>query len=422
MNERLILSWLVFAIGYVVAFPTLWAAATGYSSPSITAYNLSNKAYVPVTSGDLRLCWGLNDNRLNGSVASIVLGPPFHELYTFNRTHVPRPDDPWEISSAPITDFVSILNCELPALFAISQFGITYQPSQDAKTKHSLQNYLKGNATDKQTQHLENMPTVPRASWNSSDIYIQGSWDGLTFYEGRDRSALRPPPGFSPVIDGYQYTPGSETLQETTFSLNITNTIQTNTLYGFGEIPYNSTLFLKNAMLPLTSPFLEFGLGTDFSCTWWNSSMGECPCYLGTPLSEDWAIEPHWSCLGIQGNIWGFSSLILLVSLILEVIWLIGNSVLGWRMTVHSNLLKHNRRNTGLVRHILDLAETINRDLGPNTCGYTDEELRYALNGCPPVGYDLQDMDGLKHLTLSTGIHGNPPKPEMEITFKDVFG
>ncbi|KAI0198349.1 hypothetical protein F4808DRAFT_472824 [Astrocystis sublimbata] len=409
-REKLILAWLVFAIGYVVAFPTLWAAATGYSSPSITAYNLNSKAYVPIESEDLRLCYQVNDTRLNGLVDNnIVLGPSFNELYAFNIDHVPKPYDAWNFTDKRYSTFESLF---------------TY-----GKTKNSLLHFLIGNyGPSNETQLLSQAelpskdPLLPHStSWNASSIYIEEGWEDLKFFYASNHSIPWASPGLAPVLQGLQYVLSPERLVDARFFFNQSSLdISKHNSTISGTIPYNSTLFLENTTVSLDASFLEFGRASN--CTdWWDATTGVCPCYLGSPLPEDWAIDPEWSCIGTQSNIWGFSSSILLTALILEVVWLLSNRILQWRMAAHSRLIQHNRRNHGMIRHVLDLAETINRDLGPNTCSYIDRDLDYALTQCSPVGYELQEQDGLKHLALVTRPHGNLPKPEMELSFRDVF-
>ncbi|XXH01378.1 hypothetical protein Hte_007738 [Hypoxylon texense] len=170
------------------------------------------------------------------------------------------------------------------------------------------------------------------------------------------------------------------------------------------------------------APFLDFGVAGSDNCLWWNSSTGECPCYMGRILTADWAIADEFVCISAQGYVWGFSSFILLISIMCETVWVVGCWWLRLRTTINSKLIEFNRLGVGTARHILDLGEAIRRDLGPNTCIYTDTELTDALKQCPPVGYALDGKDGMKHIGLVTVHHGDEWRTKMDLNFDDTYG
>lgn len=63
-------------------------------------------------------------------------------------------------------------------------------------------------------------------------------------------------------------------------------------------------------------------------------------------------------------------------------------------------------RRYGTWRAVLDLAESVNRDMGPDTCAYSEDELLRALKDKDPVGYRVGlRKDGVAHIGLSSG-HG----------------
>ncbi|KAI0966613.1 hypothetical protein F4678DRAFT_484223 [Xylaria arbuscula] len=409
-NCRLYCAWLTFAIGYILLFPTIWAASTGYSSPSITAYNLSDKAYVPIGSEDLTLCWVSNDTRLSGFLDSVIPGPPFYTLYSFNESQVPGPRTPWELRTYP-SDFTSIFFY--------------------AKTKHSLQNYFhsfnpeSGSNVLNSTVEIEARYTWGTRNWTDSDIHIVEGWDGLYFYDNKDKRGGWTARDLSEMLAGSQYSRNRESYYDAIFHLNDSGLLKHkdhNTAYlGPGIVPYNSTLELRNETLLLPSPFLSFGIG-EVSCSWWNSSTGECPCFLGKPLEFDWAIDQKYACIGAPGYVWGFSRFILLIAITLEATWIIGCWVIRWRTTVGSNLIEYNRRNVGTIRHVLDLSEAVNRDLGPNTSIYSDHELRSALSKCPPIGYEVESKGELSHIGLVTVHHGSWRRKKIDINFDNTYG
>ncbi|GAW17797.1 hypothetical protein ANO14919_072640 [Xylariales sp. No.14919] len=409
-NCRLYCMWLAFAIGYILAYPTIWAASTGYANPSITAYNMSDKAYVPIRSDDLTLCWVSNDTRLSGFLDSVIIGPSFSSLYDFDENHVPNPRTPWKLPTDSST-FKDIFFY--------------------AKTKHTLQNYfhsfnISGHVSN-MTNGLVELPAdnnTRTEKWTDPGIHFDEEWDGLFFYQNKTTRDVWESPGFSQVIAGFQFSPNFSSYHDAIFHFNETGTEQHLEngawVLGPGIVPYNSTLVLENKKLSLPAPFLSFGIG-EFDCSWWDSSTGECPCYLGKPLEADWAITDQYSCIGASGYVWGFSSFILAIGVVLEAVWIIGCWVTRWRTTVGSNLIENNRRNIGTVRNLLDLAEAINQDLGPDTSIYTDVELRDALRKCPPVGYELESRGGLKHIGLVTVHHGTRWRRKIDINFDDTY-
>ncbi|KAI0862782.1 hypothetical protein F4860DRAFT_522769 [Xylaria cubensis] len=429
---RLYGAWLTFAIGYILVFPTIWAASTGYANSSITAYNLSDKAYVPIDSENLTLCWVADDVRLSGFLEeTIIIGPTFTDAYGFNESEVPGPRTPWRLP--PSSHFKDIFFCK-----SKTQAPCGINPSQliksDAQTKHSIQNYFHSSNTTEpgNTSRIINSLIKLPANYTPNDVSTMNwmhlkthtynqEWDGLFFYDKEDFSPPRDvwtSPGFPDILIGSQFSETFPSSNEATFYLN--HSWLTYPYLGPGIVPYNSTLMLKNKTLPLPAPFLTFGIG-GFDCSWWNSSTGECPCYLGKPLPANWAISDQYVCISEPGYFWGFSSFILTAAVVLEATWIIGCWVARWHTTIGSNLIEHNRRNVGTVRHILDLAETINRDLGPNTSVYTDEELQGALLKCPPVGYEVESKNGLKHVGLVTISHGFRRREKIDIHFDDTY-
>ncbi|KAI1412122.1 hypothetical protein F5Y13DRAFT_200114 [Hypoxylon sp. FL1857] len=387
---RLYFVWLIYAISYILLFPTLWAASTGYASPSITAYNMSHKAYVPIESEDMTLCWSFNDTRLIGLLDDVVLGTSFNAMFGSALDKVPNGKVEWKQSNM-LSDFSDLFYY--------------------AKTKHSLQNYFNASNSSWSRVDLNHTFTDDLASWLIPDITINRRWDGLSFANKSNPTQNWPSPGLSRELEGFQFL-GTD---------NYTNAIyyrNDSVVLSLGIVPYNSTLKYRDSNVLLPAPFIDFGI----NCSWWNSSTGECPCYMGEPLAADWAIEDQFSCISAQGYIWGFSSFILLISLILETSWVVGCWYIRLHTTLHSNLINFNRRSIGTARHVLDLAEAMNRDLGPNTSIYTDRELRDALHQCPPIGYELECKGGIKHLGLVTVHHGDEWRGKIDLNFDDTYG
>lgn len=73
--------WFLLAILYVLAFSSVWGAATGYLNPSKPAYQMDDHSYVTVDSDSLKLCMSVDTERLNGTVPAIVQGPKLGECF-----------------------------------------------------------------------------------------------------------------------------------------------------------------------------------------------------------------------------------------------------------------------------------------------------------------------------------------------------
>jgi hypothetical protein len=80
--------------------------------------------------------------------------------------------------------------------------------------------------------------------------------------------------------------------------------------------------------------------------------------------------------------------------------WLLGTWVVYLDAEYNSEFVKKGR-GYGTWRAILDLAESVNRDLGPDTCAYSEEELVRALEEQNAVGYVIEEREnGVPHIGL----------------------
>ncbi|KAJ3570088.1 hypothetical protein NPX13_g5851 [Xylaria arbuscula] len=380
---RLYCAWLSFAIGYILLFPTIWAACTGYASPSITAYNLNDMAYVPIKSEELNLCWVTKDPRIPKVLDSIVMGPSFPSLYKFDPSQVPDGTTPWKLpeNSSDFTDLFSY-----------------------AKTKHSLQNYFHSfnalkNTTNVITSHVNltaNYYSHKRnwTDWRSPFTYIEEHWDGLFFYTNQTTRNVWQAPPLPEVLIGSQFLRRDKMfLQDAVFHRNNT---------GLHEITINDTIYLLSLYTPR---FSILGPPTKSIAHGGSLVLGSAPVIKGSRWGQTGPSRTNTH-----------------VSARREITWIIGCWVIRWHTTVSSNLIDNNRRNVGTVRHILDLAEAMNRDLGPNTCVYSDDELHAALQRCPPVGYEIESKDGLKHIGLVTVHRGSHWRKRIDFELDDTYG
>ncbi|KAF7504147.1 hypothetical protein GJ744_002665 [Endocarpon pusillum] len=69
------------------------------------------------------------------------------------------------------------------------------------------------------------------------------------------------------------------------------------------------------------------------------------------------------------------------------------------------NLLLQMGRRPGIYRDILDVAEAIQDQLGPDTSGYSDKELSREIGKLNPIGFDVTQQEGiLWEIRLTTHI------------------
>jgi hypothetical protein len=187
----------------------------------------------------------------------------------------------------------------------------------------------------------------------------------------------------------------SPTKRNTTFILD------TSIQHGPGIVPYNSTLFYNSTAHTISAPFLRLGANwapPTRDSVW--TSDGTCICYRGDIIPYDWLNNDNMPCVSDRGYAWGFSSFITLVGLVLEAIWAIACWPIWLDANVNSELLRHGRSGAGVIRSVLDLAESLNRDLGADTCAYSDGELAQALQKCELVRYTIQTEGNVSHIGL----------------------
>jgi hypothetical protein len=167
---------------------------------------------------------------------------------------------------------------------------------------------------------------------------------------------------------------------------------------GPGILPYNSTIWFSNQASSLRAPFLDVGKACPGQINFY-TTLGNCVCYRGEPLATDWYSE--LTCVNKRAYAWGFASIITLIGFCLEAIWAVGCWSVWMDANINSRLLLWRRKGAGTLRGALDLAESVKRDLGPDTCAYGDGELIKALEKCEPVGYAVEETpSGVAHIGL----------------------
>lgn len=100
---------------------------------------------------------------------------------------------------------------------------------------------------------------------------------------------------------------------------------------------------------------------------------------------------------------WGFSSGWMYILLLSTMIWTWGMFGMYVDAKKHDFLWRMGRR-PGVYRDILDVAEAIQEELGPDTCGYSDKELSKEIEKLGPVGFDVSQKQGnMEDIRLTTG-------------------
>lgn len=165
-------------------------------------------------------------------------------------------------------------------------------------------------------------------------------------------------------------------------------------------MPYNSTLWFNGSAIALDAPFLSLPANQS-DCDWF-SYVGPCLCYRDALLTTDFREDNNANliCISEEGYVWGFSSIMMLVGIILEVCWMLGCFGMWLDVHINSTLFRMNRPSSGRVRNILDVAGAIQRDLGEDTGAYKDGELKKALAKCPPVGFEVDGSGKVDRIAI----------------------
>lgn len=365
--------WFLLAISYILAFSSIWSAATGYLNPSIPAYRMPDQTYVTVDSESLRLCLSVDAERLNGTVPAIVLGPQIGD-YVEDLSSIYIPYDYLRNGSDDWKNLITYLDTK----YSIQTFF--EQAPRDVVNKTTDFN-------DYPYQILEREDGTPYAS------FFQSHEDGTQQVEGLYQEFT----GFQyPGVGQYpKYEDGTDAPWfNMTFRLDTSINVSGSEPYNWSDpVPYNSTLWFGGSAIALDAPFLSLP-ANETSCEWFRG--GVCLCYGDTLLTSDFRgdNDENLICISEEGYVWGFSSVITLIGIILEVCWMLGCFGMWLDVHINSTLFRMNRPSSGVVRNILDVAGAIQRDVGGDTGAYKDRELQRALEKCPPVGFDVVDDGG----------------------------
>lgn len=386
-------TWMSFAIVYVLAFSTIWGAATGYISPSTRVYKMPDGALVSLDSNLLAMCWDIKDSRVGWADGHIEMGPSLKEIYEDNAASFANGNAG---TGSGQSDVWTMLSPEREVRMTVGTSNNFRNIYAYALSVENMQRYLNRSGVDTYFHDTSLTSEPGPQSLDMDSLYL--SWQGLpaTLY-GWQYTGIDQIEEVNLKTDKVAYKPGPEDWQileySATFSLDPTIGP------GPGIVPYNSTFWYDGKATELTAPFLNLGT----SCSPHNNyftSLGSCVCYNGRPIPYDWYSEENMVCVAKRGYVWGFASFITLIALVIEATWAFGCWFIWLDANVNSTLLKKRRPNWGILRNALDLAESVNRDLGVNTCLYSDKELERELDKCEYVGYAVEERGDISHIGI----------------------
>ncbi|KAH7009884.1 hypothetical protein EDB80DRAFT_415111 [Ilyonectria destructans] len=387
--------WLLIAIAYVLAFGTYWGVVAGYIAPSSRMYYLDNGTLASLDSPELSMCWVLDGERLGWDGDHIELGPSLHEIYQGLEVK-------FYYEGFEVWDKIR-LGTDKSAVSTSQGFRDVYAYARSIRSIQTYLNYDIAQYVYYDT-HLIGEP-INETIDMKEDL---ASW--YQRFESRQQEPSDPPQGLPDILKGWEFKDqgkdfepdlewkSSERYNYTLDSYNTTFILNRTITSGSGIVPYNSTFMYKNESFELEAPFLDIGKACK-SHRLFFTTLGNCVCYRGQPLQETFFLPDNLRCVQREGYVWGLSAVLALVGLFLEAIWAIGCWALWLDAQVNSQLVKF-QRSGGEIRASLDLAESVRRDLGANTCAYSDEELSRELDKCEPVGYSIEERDGASHIVL----------------------
>lgn len=158
-----------------------------------------------------------------------------------------------------------------------------------------------------------------------------------------------------------------------------------------GVLPYNSTIWLDDSPVSLAAPFLDVGYKCSGNTAF--TKLGNCVCYKGEPISLDVLSAERAICNTAPGYVWGFSSYLTRLGLILEAVWMACCLICYIRLSLRSDLVnKEPIRTAGTMRLALDCSESIRNDIGPEADSLSESDLAKRLKEFK-ISYDILNSE-----------------------------
>ncbi|KAI1363668.1 hypothetical protein F5Y08DRAFT_354276, partial [Xylaria arbuscula] len=412
---------LIYTLTYTLLFPLVWSAATGYVSLSHKLYAMPGDEIVSLDSEHLSLCWVLDPTKLNLSAPLIEIGPDFSTLLSnsgrtsdnsvresclnltnqdsgkWRKLDLQYGSTGWKAKSADRTiwDVLQATEVELSQNFvniqwyAIGrqtlQIGLNASSWLDSGWEADLNHTIYYNSpnifpSSSHTEHCESISGGLHSPFRSVSLGIPSS------------------AGEGDVVNISPYNDTSEKAFWSNFLLNKSTPLRQ------GIVPYNSTIQLNDTLVHLDAPFLDLG----FNCSSSTSptsfdSLGNCVCYKGNPISLDLLSEDKAICNTAPGYVWGFSSYLTRLGLILEATWMLCCFVAYPWLLFRGKLLHIEPiRSAKVMRLILDCSEAICNDIGSETKSLREDDLVQLLKNIK-IGYNADTREGTPAPRLVSG-------------------
>ncbi|KAL8662872.1 MAG: hypothetical protein Q9168_008189 [Polycauliona sp. 1 TL-2023] len=100
---------------------------------------------------------------------------------------------------------------------------------------------------------------------------------------------------------------------------------------------------------------------------------------IGDSIYEPFDLTENPYCFNSKYFVWGFSSIVLYITLSLQLVWTLGMYCLWLDANLFSKLVKAGRTIRGPFRAAADLVEAVNETLGDEYCAYTNKEIEKEL-------------------------------------------
>ncbi|ETS80267.1 hypothetical protein PFICI_07796 [Pestalotiopsis fici W106-1] len=420
---------LAYMIVYTFFFSTVWSAATGYISPSERAYQMPDSTYLPLNSPHLALCWMIDSGRLGLEQGHVELGPDFSML------------EPWLYKSSQEGRWseLGILEksaSETPKYGQYQQSRVKRSTTQAGYEKKNPDAYEdekafrgwyrtiwdnigpSGMGLDSPQSDISKeifsyafTTRMFQVVFNATGLNITG-YDTPINLNTTDATAVIDlmEESYSVVdvtrenqlpesleFNQFHYVDWANHSQDNLHDIKLFNTwpmyatpdsyVINDTIRPSGVIPYNSTFTFNGTEYSLEAPFLDIGHGCSHPYNYF-TALGNCVCYNGEPITYAWYSDDNVVCLDSPRYVWGFSSFIVFIAAILELVWVIFAIMIRGYCQWWSELMKYPRvKRAGLVWAILEISEAMKRDLDDEG-GMTHERiLRQNLSNQDNIGY-----------------------------------
>ncbi|KAI1379463.1 hypothetical protein F4677DRAFT_333655 [Hypoxylon crocopeplum] len=425
----------IYSLAYIIVFPVIWSAATGYINQAHKLYAMPDGEIIQLNSEHLALCWVLDSSRLGLPTDRpyVEIGPDFSSIqslaqpykYTdsqfcfnisaqaaggdnqhFMAKHLEYTAGGWKIdTTTTIWDHLGDYSGqgdhpEISRNFAnIRAYALTAQLLQISLNptgwiyngpNTSLHSAL---YTDSRYEKLNWWSTALLGCTSANFNSLFPSLEALQ-YEGPSQSTHPPNPETADLA------PFNESNFEKTYWSQFT--FNASISLDPGVIPYNSTIWLNGSSIPLTAPFLDVGFNCSNNTAF--ASLGNCVCYEGTPISLELLSDEKAICNTAPGYVWGFSSSLTRLGLVLEAVWMVCCFLSYLLLSHRSRIIKKDPiRTAGTMRLAFDCSESARHDLGVEVDYLTEKELANKLKGFK-ISYEVLESEqnkGMRYRVVS---------------------